>query len=631
VSAILSDFHMLRPWWLLALLALPLLWHALGRGSGVARVWAQAIDAHLLPHLLVGTERSLRLPRLLVASAWTLATLALAGPAWERLPRPLYRNQAARVIALELSPSMLAPDLKPDRLSRARYKIRDLLQRLGDGQVAMLAYAGDSFVVAPLTEDVNTVDALLDALDPSTMPVQGNATDIVIQRAEALIKQAGQDTGDVLLIADSVSDNAASAAAVAHQHGITVSVLGVGTAQGAPVSVPGGGFLKDRTGNIVIPKLDASVLRDVAASGGGRYVEMATDARDLDLLLGTPVAAKASKSEESTANSQAWRDRGPWLLFALIPLALMGFRRGWLAAFALFFVLPVPARAFEWSDLWQRPDQRAWEDLQTKKPEEAAKIARDPALRGAANYRAGDYDAAAQNFAGINDADADYNRGNALAQSKQYEEALKAYDAALSKNPDHADARSNRDSVAQWLKKQQQKKDDQNQQGKDQQGDQKQDSQNSPQDQKGQQDQKNSGQSGQQDQKDQSGEDKRGQEQKQDQSGDSDSKDHAGHDAKSKDDKSDSAQQAQQREEAQRKEMERALQQAQAAKPDKDSKDGEKKQVPVQEAKETEEQREQRQSMEQWLQRVPDDPGGLLRRKFQLEYERRQRAGKGDQ
>jgi len=631
MSPSLADFHFLRPWWLLALLALPLAWQALGRGSGVAKVWAQAIDAHLLPHLLVGAERSLRLPRLLVAGSWLLATLALAGPAWERLPTPLYRNQAARVIALELSPSMLAPDLKPDRLSRARYKIRDLLQRIGDGQVALLAYAGDAFVVAPLTEDVNTVDALLDALDPSTMPVNGNATDVVIARAEALIKQAGQDTGDVLLIADSVSENAGQAAATAREHGIAVSVLGVGTAQGAPVSVPGGGFLKDRSGNIVVPKLETAALRDVAASGGGRYAEIAADTRDIDLLLGTPLAAKAAQSDTLTPNSEAWRDRGPWLLFALVPLALMGFRRGWLAMLALFFVLPVPARAFEWRDLWQRPDQRAWQDLQAKKPEAAAKIARDPALRGAANYQAGDYAAAAQNFSAIDDAEADYNRGNALAKAGQYDEALKAYDSALAKNPDHADARSNRDSVREWLKKQQQKKDGQNQQGENQKGDQKQDSQNSSQDSKDSQGQKNE-QSGQQNQQGKSDQEKQqGQDQKQAQSGDSEAKDHAGHDAKSKQDEQGEAQQAQQREEAQRKEMERALRQAQAAPPDKDGKDGEKKQVPVPEAKESEEQREQRQAMEQWLQRVPDDPGGLLRRKFQLEYERRQRAGKGDQ
>ena len=627
MSTSLFDFHFLRPWWLLALFALPLLWRALGQGSGVAKAWAQAIDAHLLPHLLVGAERSLRVPRTLVVSAWMLATLALAGPAWERLPTPLYRNQAARVIALELSPTMLAPDLKPDRLGRSRYKIRDLLQRLGDGQVALLAYAGDAFVVAPLTEDVNTVDALLDALDPTTMPVNGNATDIAIQRAEALIKQAGQETGDVLLIADSASENAAHAAALAHEHGITVSVLGVGTAQGAPVSVPGGGFLKDRSGNIVVPKLESVALRDVAASGGGRYAEIGADARDLDSLLGAPVAVKASMSDSTTAKSDAWRDRGPWLMLGLIPLVLAGFRRGWLAGFALFFVLPMPARAFEWSDLWQRPDQRAWLELQAKKPEEAAKIARDPALRGAANYKAGDYAAAAQNFAGKDDADADYNRGNALAQAKQYDEAIKAYDSALSKNPDLADARANRESVQEWLKKQQQKKDGDKQQGQGKQGDQKQDSQ-------GSQDQQNSDQkkSDQQNQQDKSGDGKQeGKDQKQGQSGDSESKDHAGHDATSKDDKQEDAQQAQQREAAQRKDMERALKQAQAGKPDKDGKDGEKKDLAVQAAKETEEQREQRQAMEQWLQRVPDDPGGLLRRKFQLEYERRQHAGKGDQ
>ena len=134
----LHDFHFLRPAWLLLLLALPPAWRALGRSAGAARAWAQAVDAHLLPHLLVGAERSLRTPRLLLAACLTLASLALAGPTWERLPAPLYRNQAVHVLALELAATMQSPDLKPDRLARARFKLRDLLRRLGDGQVALI-------------------------------------------------------------------------------------------------------------------------------------------------------------------------------------------------------------------------------------------------------------------------------------------------------------------------------------------------------------------------------------------------------------------------------------------------------------------------------------------------------------
>ncbi len=630
----LHDFHFLRPAWLLLLLALPPAWRALGRGGGAARAWAQAVDAHLLPHLLVGVERSLRAPRLLLAACFTLASLALAGPTWERLPAPLYRNQAVHVLALELAATMQSPDLKPDRLARARFKLRDLLRRLGDGQVALIAYAGDAFVVAPLTDDANTVDALLDALDPATMPVAGNAMDKAIERAVDLVRQAGAARGDLLLVADAVGGDALAAAARARQQGVTVSVLGVGTAQGAPVSVAGGGFLKDPAGNIVVPRLDVAALQAVATAGGGRYASLATDAGDLDVLLAaaTPASTDPRTGTTQAPATDAWRDRGPWLVLALLPLVLLGFRRGWLAVLALAWLPSAPVQALGWSDLWQRPDQQAWQALQAQAPEQAARLARDPVLRGAAQYRQGDYAAAAADFARGKDAEADYNRGNALAKAQQYEQALAAYDAALAKAPGLADAKANRDAVADWLKQQaQQEKPDQQQSSAGRDGSAARDRQDgaNPSPPSAPSQGADQPQGGERKDAASANPSAAGQSPARSTPGQSEADHHAGHGAQADGSRGDSRQQAQQREAAQREAMERALAQA---KPATDT------QRPATAATqtaaataETETQREQRQAMEQWLQRVPDDPCGLLRRKFQLEYERRQRqGGQGD-
>ena len=176
----MGELHFLRPWWWLALLALPALWFALRRGDEQLRAWTRVVDAHLLPHLVTGAEPARRAPLVLAIAGWVIAVAALAGPAWERLPVPVQRNQAATVVAFELAPTMLAADLKPDRLTRARYKVRDLLARLRDGQTALIGYAGDAFVVAPLTDDGKTVENLLDGLDPTVMPVGGNATAVAI-------------------------------------------------------------------------------------------------------------------------------------------------------------------------------------------------------------------------------------------------------------------------------------------------------------------------------------------------------------------------------------------------------------------------------------------------------------------
>ena len=133
------DFHFLRPWWLLVLAALPLLWRALSSSGADAGAWRGVVDAHLLPHLLDlrATARSSRVPRWLATFAWIVACVALAGPAWERLPQPLFQNRAARVFALELSPSMSAQDIKPSRYERARYKLDDMLAHSGGMQTGL--------------------------------------------------------------------------------------------------------------------------------------------------------------------------------------------------------------------------------------------------------------------------------------------------------------------------------------------------------------------------------------------------------------------------------------------------------------------------------------------------------------
>jgi len=432
----LHDFQFLRPAWLLLLLALPLLWRVLKSVAGDAQAWRGAVDAHLLEHLLVRNADAApaRGPVGLALAALVIASLALAGPAWERLPQPLYKNQAARVIALELSGTMLAQDVKPSRYERARYKIADILKRSGDAQVALIAYAGDAFVVAPLTDDANTVASLVDSLDPSVMPALGNDTGNAIDLGVKLIHQAGVRDGEIILLADAASSDADAAAARARSAGVHVSVLGIGSAQGAPIALGEGGFLKDKTGNIVLPKLDGAVLAALAQAGGGRYAEYRSDAGDLDaVLLGTPTAGGEAAKDASGAEVQSARflDRGPWLLLALLPLAALGFRRGWLMLLPLVLLAHAQrAEANVWTDLWQRADQQAQTQLDAGNAKEAQALAKNPELRGSAAYRAGDFAAATTDFAAAgvqNDsADTSYNRGNALAKQGKFPEAIAA-------------------------------------------------------------------------------------------------------------------------------------------------------------------------------------------------------------
>lgn len=626
----LSEFHFLRPSALLLLLVLPLFWVAWRRVRAGAGAWRAAVDPHLLPYLLErGDDRTGRTGLVLATTVWTLACIALAGPAWEREPMPLYHNQAARVLALELAPTMYAQDERPNRLARARFKIDDILGRSRDYQTALIGYAGDAFVAAPLTDDVGTVHNLVDALDPGTMPAAGNDTARAIEVGAGLIEQAGLHRGEILLLADAVGADAVGAARRARAKGYTVSVLGIGSAAGAPVPLPQGDFLKDDGGNLVLARRDEAALRAVAEAGGGRYVPLAADGSDLDALLQDNADADArSANSNSQAESARWRDRGPWLLLGLLPLALLGFRRGWLMAFAAVVAWPAhDAGAASFVDLWKRADQQAAGALEGGDTKRALDVAPTPDWRAAAAYRDGDYEAALQDYERTKGADGAYNKANALAKLGRYEEAIAAYDEALKLAPDMEDAKANRQAVQAFMEQQQPQDSRKNgKDGKDQQDSR--DGQQTPQQgQKGDDDpQGGQGDPSQQNPQQQQG----GQDSSED--GKDGTKKDAGDDAQKKpspgegEERKEGAQQegSQQPDDTQQKALSKEIDQALA----NESKQGdESATAPSGTAEEDDASREKKQALEHWLQRVPDDPGGLLRRKFQLEYQRRQQRG----
>jgi Ca-activated chloride channel family protein len=633
----LAEFHFLRPLWLLLLLAAPAFWLLRRRGRADAGAWRSAIDAHLLPHLIERIDAgSGRAGIVLAIALWTLACVALAGPAWEREPMPLYRNQAARVLALELSATMMAQDEKPSRFERARYKLVDILERSKDYQTALIGYAGEAYVAAPLTDDIGTVRNLVDALDPSTMPVAGNRAAGAIAEAQKLIEQAGMHTGDIILLADSADAAAIAAARKARASGITVSVLGIGSTAGAPVALAQGDFLKDDKGNVIIARRDDASLAAVAEAGGGRYATLSADSRDIDTLLVDRASAASRHADEPAASddlatSTRWRDRGPWLLLVLVPLAAFAFRRGWLMAIGLVLFAPLPrAEAASFKDLWLRSDQQAAAALAEGDAKRAAEVARSPDWHGTAAFRAGDYEAAATDYASVQNADGAYNLGNALAKLGRYEEAIAAYDRALQLQPDMEDAKANKAAVEDWLKRQPNKQDPS--QGKKSKSGDSQDKKNArdqnPEAGKDQEQQQSGEQNQDQEQHDSSksdseeGEDKeRGGGSQQNAGGDE--KDASpGTKGETSEPQSPSDPAEGKPSSAQQEALSRAIDRSLAS-GDKEAKNDK----PTAAVEEDDATQEKRQALEHLLQRVPDDPGGLLRRKFLLEHQRRQQRG----
>lgn len=571
----------LRPAWLLALLVLPLLALWWRRRRQRRSIWRQSVDPHLLPHLLDsgGGARGSGGPWLgLLAGA--LAICALAGPSWRSVEQPLQPGAAPLVIALDLSSAALATDLPPSRLLQARARIAALLRERRGGQAGLVVFADDAFTVAPLTSDTANVALFLDALAPDVMPVDGHRPAHAIDRSIELLRRAGFDRGDILLLTDGADAVARSAAARAAAAGYRVSALGLGSAAGAAY--------RKADGSIAHARLDAGSLRALAAAGGGAYGDWTAGTRDLaalDVRDAPPGGSAAARGGTALVP----QDGGYWLLPALMLLALLAFRRGGAFALVLLVCLPWPPAQAQEGGWWRRADQAA----------------HARSAQAEAAYRRAEFARAAEAWKALPGADAAYNRGNALAKAGRYEDAIAAYDQALRLQPGMADAIANKQAVQAALKHRPppSPRDDSR-------GDQT-TSPDSGQPRPGAGDPGGQGETGENGplgeptlpSPDTSRPDAR-----KPAAGEPPSPP-AGDEARQRD--ADAAQRAQ---------MQRALEgKAQAG--------NEETVERAPERAESAAERERRQAGDAWLRRVPDDPGGLLRARFRLEHERRQRSG----
>jgi len=589
----ITEFHFIRPYWLLALIPYLVLLMVMLRNKLSQGNWSAVCDAALLPYLLQQKAvNQSRWPITTGAIAALLAIVALAGPTWERLPSPVFRNDAALIIALDLSRSMDAADIKPSRLVMARYKIADILKQRKDGQTALLVYAGDAFTVTPLTDDTETIDSQLSALNTDIMPSQGSNTVSALEKAVELFKQSGLQKGQILLVTDGV-DVDKTMAAVKSLDKYQLSILGVGTDDGAPIAVPEGGFLKDEQGNIVVPKLNSSDLAKLAKAGNGVYQTITADNADIQAVLANVDRSvqQQGKQNDNLVLDQ-WAEKGPWLLLLVLPLAALTFRKGLLCV-ALLLMLPLPKNSYAlgWQDLWQTRDQQAQQAYHKKDYVKAAEQFENPDWKAAAQYRAEQKEIG--ELKTPKTATGFYNQGNVLAKSGRLEEAIKAYDEALKRAVDQKlidDAKANKETVEKELEKQkeEQKKQDQQQDDKQQSKD---DSQQNK------------------DQSEKSGE------QQPDQNNNEDKPEQKPEQKPSDKQPSDEKQQQDQAE--QKKPEAEKPQQAEQGKDE--AKQQEKEQTPV----EAEPSDEQKQANEQWLKRIPDDPAGLLKRKFKYQYKQR--------
>ena len=575
--SLIDNFHFLRPIWLLALIPVLLFFVAMWRVNSVVTAWDKAIDKNLLPYLLDRSKNaSQRTPLILLFAAWALSILALAGPVWEQLPQPVQKKEDALVIVFDLSLSMFAPDHAPNRLDLAKRKLRDILALREEGQTALVVYAGDAHTVTPLTDDVVTIEALVPSLSPNIMPLFGSKPVEAIELAIGLLDGTDANRGKVLLMTDGISgfDEELLITELFAENDYELLIMGIGTEEGAPIRTNDGNFLTDEAGALIIPTLNKNVLQSLANRVSGRYHDIQLADSDLAFLLSDFELLDENQMSDVEEEFDVWYEFGPWLLLLVLPIAAMSFRRGWLFSLVLItgsgMMLPSQqAQALEWKDLWMTKDQQAAEAFASEEHSTAALLFEATDWAGAANYKAANYESAVASFSAIDTVDGHYNRGNALALSGNYAESIAAYDMALSLELGHADSLQNKAIVEQLLE-QEQAENGENQEGEDQENESEQNSENES--------DQDSESSEQQDQESQEG---------------------------------DESQQDQE-------------QQNQPPEEQEGSESNSEQNTP---SETTNEEFEEQQSLEQWLRRIEDDPGELLRRKFRYQYRQRQLNG----
>ena len=625
----LEDFVFLRPWalWFLPLAAL-IYWLLLSRQQSNDHNLSAWIDPELLPHLSLssGSGRNARWLGGALAALWLLACLALAAPSWSSKEVPLQRNEQPLLVLLDLSWSMNATDLQPDRITRARFKIEDLLLSRKEGLTGLIVYSGSAHLAVPLSSDRETILNLLPDLRPGIMPVNGSNLDQALELALGTLVNAGYaEDGHLLIFTDGVADDIAQASAEILQNAPTrVNIIALGEEGGEPIPIRSGdSFVRDSQGQLVLTSSDWSGLEYLRDNTSASLQAMRLDSLDIDSVL----TALGSSNEDLARQLAIREDQSYWLVALVLPLWLLAwvFGRNALLSFGALLLLWSPNAS---ADAFRNQDQQALQLLRAEQYGEAAELFQSPDWRGYARIQQGEYATALEELQELQDPNSVYNRANARLKSLQVTEAISDYQQLLEQSelPEaiRADAEHNLAIAEQILELMQQNQDGQQSEDgqQDQQSDSEQGEQQQSRQQQGDQSQSQSGESSSSQSESAEGEQsqqansQQAANEQQQSGADSDefNAEQAEADASSSSE-AEPEESSAEAEESLREQQQRLAQQLleQSAEAEGDPESDEAAELSPEQLQRIQAQ----QRLQRQLQSIPDDPGGLLRRKFE--------------
>ncbi len=318
-----------RPWLLSFLALIPVICFIL---VIEARIRKKAFERFAEPELLerltgkISGGRSF-LKALFFVTAFACLILALAGPRWGSHYEEITHKGVDIMVVMDTSPSMLAQDLSPNRLERAKREVYDLLRVLKGDRLGLVAFSGAAFVQCPLTLDYAAIDMFLSELNTDLIPVPGTDLGAAIDAASKAFDYKSTTDKVIILITDGEDNEGkgVEAAREAASKGVGIYVYGIGSDQGAPVPAAGaaGGFMKDEKGGIVMSRLDEKGLSTIASLTSGKYVRSVTGDLDLDLLYFAGIKTSTTAQELGTKKVQVFEERFQIFVIAAFILLLL--------------------------------------------------------------------------------------------------------------------------------------------------------------------------------------------------------------------------------------------------------------------------------------------------------------------
>jgi Ca-activated chloride channel homolog len=438
-----ENLWFLRPQWFWAFIPVALIALFFLLSQQRQSKWKQSFAKHLLPYLTIkGSNKQFILPKFLLLVLLSLMIISATGPTWEQIERPGNKTEAVLVVLLDLSRSMLAEDIQPNRIERAKLKIKDLFNSAPNVKTALIAFAGTAHTVVPFSKDYRTVSRQMEALTPSIMPIQGSNISEALDLADTLLSKIVAPS-TILLVTDNIQletiDRLNRTASKTH-----VEIMAIGTPNGA--TIPSGrGVLKDKSGNTIIPRLDIVALNSIGQIENVNIVTITLDDSDVNILA-NHIRRNLEFIIDPENAEEEWKDTGYWLLFPITFICLFWFRRGWLVHWCwilLFMSSCSDGNDLRVADLFFTKNQQGQRLYKQGEKELAAERFESGDWKGYTYYEMGNLEAAAEAYSQNVSANGFYNLGIVYTKLGDLESAQQAFNTAAELDPELTQAKKN--------------------------------------------------------------------------------------------------------------------------------------------------------------------------------------------